>query len=183
MRRMSTEDERHRRSGWIAACAIVECRGPANEAHIPAESTQTPAFSRVSEQNANAGRPHRPEAEKGEGAPPTHGLIHLASSEQFRLAYREGRRASNGFFTVHARRNGLSQSRVGIAVPGRLGKAVDRNRIRRRIREVFRSLPDIPAGVDVVVVAKSAAKDARFAELIEGAQDLVQRTASDLNRQ
>lgn len=90
---------------------------------------------------------------------------------------------SNGFFTVHARRNGLLQSRVGIAVPGRLGKAVDRNRIRRRIREVFRSLPDIPAGVDVVVVAKSSAKDARFAELIEGAQDLVQRTASDLNRQ
>jgi len=48
---------------------------------------------------------------------------------------------------------------------------------------VFRSLPDIPAGVDVVVVAKRAAKDARFAELIVAAQDLVQRTASDLNRQ
>jgi ribonuclease P protein component len=106
-------------------------------------------------------------------------LNRLTSSEQFRLAYREGQRASNNFFTVHARRNGLSRSRVGIAVSGRLGKSVDRNRIRRRIREVFRSLPDVPAGVDIIVVAKGPAKDVEFADLVQGAQDLIRRVAGD----
>lgn len=182
MRRLSTGDERHRHSGSIAACAIVVCRGPADETYLPAESTQTKTLARVSEQNANSWGAHRSEKAKSEGAPPTHRVRvvnRLRSSEQFRLAYREGRRASNDFFTVHARRNGLSQSRVGIAVSGRIGKAVVRNRVRRRIREVFRSLPDIPAGVDVVVVAKGAVKEAAVPDLIEGARDLVRRTAGD----
>ncbi len=56
-----------------------------------------------------------------------------------------------GPLLVHARPNGLAHSRLGLAVPRRVGSAPRRNRIRRRIREAFRlALPELPP-IDLVV--------------------------------
>jgi len=59
--------------------------------------------------------------------------------------------------------------RLGLAVGRRMGNAPRRNRIKRRLREVFRlSLPDLPRGVDMVVTARdSTAATCRFALLQE----------------
>lgn len=103
----------------------------------------------------------------------------LTSTEQFRLAYREGRRASNEFLTLHARRSGLAQSRMGVVVSGRLGGAVARNRIRRRLREAFHAVRDVPPGVDFVVVPRDAVKDAPFTALVGALQELLRRTAGE----
>ncbi len=97
----------------------------------------------------------------------------LASPEQFRITYRQGRRASNDLVTLHVMSNGLPESRLGIAVPGRVGSAVMRNRIKRRVRDAFRALRLTPAGVDLVVVPKHAARNARFSELVGALQDLL----------
>lgn len=103
----------------------------------------------------------------------------LTSREQFQMAYREGRRASNPLITVHARRNGLAQFRVGITVPGRIGGAVVRNHVKRRVREAFRSLRVVPVGVDVVVVPKDAARYAPFPALVGSLQELLGRVAEE----
>ena len=61
---------------------------------------------------------------------------------------------------VYARPNDLAWSRLGLSVAKHLGRAVDRNGIRRRIREAFRRHKrEIPRGFDYVCVAKSGAAE------------------------
>jgi len=59
-----------------------------------------------------------------------------------------------------------SPPRIGIVTSKRVGGAVVRNRTRRRLREICRSqLPLISPGLLIVVVAKSSAAEAPFADL------------------
>jgi ribonuclease P protein component len=56
------------------------------------------------------------------------------------------------YFRLYARSNGLSRARIGIIASRRVApRAVDRNRMKRMVREVFRALARRPAGVDIVV--------------------------------
>ena len=57
--------------------------------------------------------------------------------------------------------NGLAWSRFAYSTPRRVGNAVTRNRLRRRLREALRSLP-LREGFDVVVVARPEAAPASF---------------------
>ena len=67
---------------------------------------------------------------------------------------------------LYARRNREGINRVGVTVSKKLGKAVVRNRVRRRLREVYRLHESrfLP-GWDIVVVARSRTVDASFSEL------------------
>ena len=57
---------------------------------------------------------------------------------------------------------------MGLSVSKKVGVAVKRNAVRRRLREIFRfAASDLPGGVDVVVSARAAAADAGFDELNE----------------
>ena len=73
---------------------------------------------------------------------------------------------ANGFLVLYARKNRTDGNRVGITVSKKLGKAHIRNRVRRRIREVYRLNEDqfLP-GYDIVVVARSRCVDAPFDQL------------------
>ena len=72
----------------------------------------------------------------------------------------------NGLLVLYARRNRTGENRVGITVGKKLGKAHIRNRVRRRLREVYRLNEDkfLP-GWDIVVVARTKAIDAPFDKL------------------
>jgi ribonuclease P protein component len=70
----------------------------------------------------------------------------------FQRVYEEGQRRSASLCTVFYRPNGLSETRLGITVPKRLGTSVLRNRIKRRIREIFRlHRQELPGGWDIVL--------------------------------
>jgi ribonuclease P protein component len=60
--------------------------------------------------------------------------------------------------------NGLGTSRYGFAVTKRVGKAVQRNRVKRLLREVMR-LQSLKRGWDIVIIARSLAVNADYREL------------------
>lgn len=73
---------------------------------------------------------------------------------------------ANGYLVLYARPNRLQCNRVGITASKKLGKAVVRNRVRRRLREVYRLNEEkFQPGWDIVVVARSRCINADFGKL------------------
>ena len=84
----------------------------------------------------------------------------------FRRLYYRGASAGNRYLVIYCRRNGLDISRMCLTVSTKLGHAVVRNRVRRRLREIVRLHEDILAeGYDFVIVARSASVEAEFTAL------------------
>lgn len=83
----------------------------------------------------------------------------------FRRLYATSGQA-NGLLVLYARKNRTGTNRVGITVSKKLGHAVVRNRIRRRLREIYRlNEMKFRPGWDIVVVARSRSVHASFQEL------------------
>ena len=90
----------------------------------------------------------------------------LRRKVDFDAAYAHGRRLGNGFFGVTAFLNDKGWPRLGLAVAVRAaGGGVERNRLRRIIRESFRLHQHELPSVDLVVSARGRAKDAPGSEL------------------
>ena len=71
---------------------------------------------------------------------------------------RRGRRHHTAHFTVVLRENGLGITRLGITASKKTGNAVQRNRVKRRVREFFRlHKDDFPEQNDVLIIAKKDA--------------------------
>lgn len=71
----------------------------------------------------------------------------LSRSRDFDVVYRHGRSVSTRFLTLYAfaREQGPEEPRLGLAVPKAVGSSVERNRIKRRLREVWRAKLDAAA--------------------------------------
>ena len=83
---------------------------------------------------------------------------------------------ANGYLVLYARRNRSAQNRVGITVGKKLGHAVVRNRIRRRLREVYRlNEAKFAPGWDIVVVARSRCIKADFQKLTQAYLSLAEK--------
>ena len=93
----------------------------------------------------------------------------------FQRLYRTNGQA-NGYLVLYARRNRTDTNRVGITVGKKLGHAVVRNRVRRRLREVYRLNEDkFQPGWDIVVVARTRAIYADFAQLVDAYMTAAQK--------
>ena len=93
----------------------------------------------------------------------------------FQRLYRTNGQA-NGYLVLYARKNRTGTNRVGITVGKKLGHAVVRNRVRRRLREVYRLNEDkFQPGWDIVVVARTRAIYAEFAQLTDADMTAAQK--------
>jgi len=86
------------------------------------------------------------------------------------------RGVADGYLVLYARKNRTRQNRVGLTVSKKLGKAHIRNRVRRRLREVYRlHETQFQPGWDIVVVARSKAVDAEFSQLTKSYLSLAKK--------
>lgn len=97
----------------------------------------------------------------------------LRQAKDFERLRRGGRQVRHPMLSLSFAPNNLSHNRYGYITTRRLGKAVVRNRVRRRLREVVHLLhPRLRTGFDVVLIAR--------ASVIEQPFTVIQRTVSDL---
>ena len=122
----------------------------------------------------------------------------LRKHADYQLVYKAGRKQfSKQIAYFHALRSALQQGgvprrsdtpgpRIGLTVPKALGKAVDRNRIKRRLREaVRRNLPLLTSPVDVILHPRRSVIDADYglitrevAQIFRSIQAACERTST-----
>jgi ribonuclease P protein component len=92
--------------------------------------------------------------------------VTLKKNHEFRRLYNKGNSAPGNGMVIYCKKNRLGRNRLGITVSTKLGGAVVRNRIRRRLREVFRLNDDkLRQGWDMILVGRSRAIDLPWKEL------------------
>ena len=92
--------------------------------------------------------------------------VTLKENYEFRRMYRKGASAVSGSMVLYCRKNNRGNNRLGITVSVKLGKAVVRNRAKRRLREVYRlNTPALKQGWDIVLVGRGRAVTAPWKEL------------------
>lgn len=98
----------------------------------------------------------------------------LRKSREFAAVRRQGRSWSNRYLVLIACRNDTETTRFGFSVGKRIGKAVVRNKVKRRLRELARS-SNIPGGWDLVFIARKDASTADFQGLNGSMSNLLER--------
>lgn len=83
---------------------------------------------------------------------------------EFERAYEQGVRISGRFMMLFVIANGGTTPRLGVAATRKLGSAVERNRVKRLARELFRRRK-LPVALDIVIVPRRDMLDAPFASL------------------
>ncbi len=161
------------------------CLGAGHEAHLSTEQPPSQEDPRLPRAHGHQGRPPRAEPAPREGPQASVGLTtgpsrpvpppaarclprerRLTDKPQFDAVHRQGIRSSDAYFLVIARPNELGHARLGLAVGVRsAGNAVNRNRIKRVVRESFRLRQQELPPVDLVVNARPTAGKATNAEI------------------
>lgn len=90
----------------------------------------------------------------------------LKKNSEFRRLYSKGKNAVTPYMVLYCRRNRGGENRLGYTVSVKLGHAVTRNRVRRRLREIYRlNAPALRSGWDIVIVARQRCVGARYEKM------------------
>jgi ribonuclease P protein component len=100
--------------------------------------------------------------------------LRLRHRKDFDSVFQRGRGYNDKLLVLRILPNDLDHNRYGFVTSKRLGKAVVRNRVRRRLREIVREAP-AAAGYDVVLSAKTTAAEAPFTDLTASVARLYDR--------
>ncbi len=98
----------------------------------------------------------------------------LRKTREFAAVRRTGRSWVNGLLVLRVASNETGLSRVGFSISRRVGKAVIRNRVKRRLKEIVRQR-DIAGSWDIVITARAPAAQASYRELERAMEQLLKR--------
>ena len=97
----------------------------------------------------------------------------LKKNHDFQKVYKQGRSYANRYLVMYVLPNQSQKNRIGISVSKKTGNSVVRHHITRLIREGYRLQEDMfDSGLDIVVIARVAAKDAGYWEIASALRHL-----------
>ena len=102
------------------------------------------------------------------------GEEYLTKPQQYALVYSKGSSWVSNLVVMKALPNGLTLSRYGFSVSKRVGKAVTRNRVKRLLREILRTMP-LKSGWDIVFIVRPLAATTHYAGLKRAVENLLSR--------
>ena len=98
-------------------------------------------------------------------------MLHTTSiklNKEFRRAYYRGKSFTTPLVTIYAFRTRRLDSRLGLTASKKIGKAVQRNRARRVMKEAYRLLEDrFPKGYDYVLVARTKTIETTTPQMVQ----------------
>lgn len=100
----------------------------------------------------------------------------LRKGSDFQAVRNNGRSWANNLLVLRLRPNGLDVTRFGFSVSKRVGNAVVRNQVKRRLKEYTRQTP-MKSGWDLVFIARGPAAQASYQTLTQAASNLLSRAA------
>ena len=100
----------------------------------------------------------------------------LKDNREFQHVYKKGKSLANKYIVVFVLKNNRDFNRLGISASKKVGKAVVRNRQRRRLKEAFRLLEaGVCVGYDIVILPRAAITQISFSEISFGLGRLLRR--------
>lgn len=100
----------------------------------------------------------------------------LKRNKQFRYVYRKGKSIPSRRLVLIYSRARHSTVHVGFSVSKKIGNSVERNRVKRRLREAFRPMiPQMKTGYDIIFIARDAVKEAEFSAIQSTVQTLLSK--------
>lgn len=156
------------------------------EADLSTQRAPPQAPARLSGADVDARRPVDPQTAPREGPQAPVGVVQrrhrLSRSRDFDAVYRQGTSVSTRFLVLYwfPREDADDDPRLGLAVPKATGGAVVRNRVKRQLREIWRSLSDqVRPGRDYVLIARPGLAEATeqrgFAWLEERVREVLEK--------
>ena len=90
----------------------------------------------------------------------------LKKNRDFQNVYKKGKSYANRYLVMYVLKNETDRNRLGISVSKKVGNSVIRHHVTRLIRESYRLHEDMfNSGLDIVVIARSKAKDISYREV------------------
>ena len=90
----------------------------------------------------------------------------LRDNRDFKVVYKRGKNYWNRNFNMIVRKNNLLVTRIGFSVTRKYGNAVERNKIKRQLKEIVRiNFDKLGQGYDIVIIPKKNTKDMTYQQL------------------
>lgn len=100
----------------------------------------------------------------------------LCKNRDFRNTYKSGKSVVNQYLVLYFRRNNLNRLRVGFSISKKIGKANQRNLLKRRLREIIRGfLPTIKPGFDLIFIARQRINGLDYIQIAKSVKSLLDK--------
>lgn len=102
----------------------------------------------------------------------------LKKDSDFRKVYKHGKSFANRYLVMYILENKSGSSRIGISVSKKVGNAITRNKLRRRIKECYRLDIDenVKEGFDIVFIARVSSKDSEYKDIEKSIKHLAKKS-------
>ncbi|MFW6377234.1 MAG: ribonuclease P protein component [bacterium] len=99
----------------------------------------------------------------------------LKKNKEFRRVYNRGKSIASRYLVLYYFPNQSQESKLGLSISKKIGNAVVRNKIRRRIKEIIRLKKNIKRGFDLIFIARMPIVELDYSRMEKDVNKLIKR--------